>query len=52
MQREKESRVQAELNAANLERQVNVLQFVKNINQKLSRMEEDYQSSQSKVIKC
>ena len=52
MQREKESRVQAESNTANLERQVNVLQLdLKNINQKLSRMEEDYQSSQSKVIK-
>ena len=53
MQREKESRARAASNAANLERQVNVLQLdLKNINQKLSRMEEDYQGSQSKVIKC
>lgn len=50
VQRERDDRVKAESKAANLERQVNVLQLeLKNLNNKLSRMEQDYQASQSKV---
>lgn len=50
VQREREARITAESKAANLERQVNVLQLeIKNLNQKLTRVEQDYQASQSKV---
>ncbi|XP_066926217.1 rho-associated protein kinase 2-like isoform X1 [Clytia hemisphaerica] len=50
VQREREARITAESKAANLERQVNVLQLeIKNLNQKLTRSEQDYQASQSKV---
>ena len=50
IQRERDERIRAESRAANLERQVNVLQLdLKNINQKLNRLEEDYHASQSKV---
>ena len=50
VQRERDDRVRAESKAANLERQVNVLQIeMKNLNQKLTRLNQDYQASQSKV---
>ena len=50
VQKERDDRIRAESKAANLERQVNVLQLdLKNINQKLARLEQDYQGSQNKV---
>lgn len=50
VQKERDDRIRAESKAANLERQVNVLHLeLKNLNQKLTRMEQDYQASQSKV---
>ena len=50
VQRERDDRIRAESKAANLERQVNVLQLeIKNLNQKQSRLDQDYQASQFKV---
>lgn len=55
LQKERDDRIRAESRAANLEREVNMLQLdLKNINQKLERVEEEYQISQKKVMywKC
>lgn len=50
IQRERDDRIRAESKAANLERQVNVLNLdLKNLKQKLSRLEQDYQASQHSV---
>ena len=52
IQRERDDRIRAESKAANQERQVNVLQLdLKNLNQKLTRLEQDYMASQAKVEK-
>lgn len=53
VQKERDDRIRAESKAASLERQVNVLQLdLKNLNQKLARIEQDYQASQIKVCCC
>jgi len=50
IQKERDDRIRAESKAAGLERQVNVLELdLKNIKQKLVRMEQDYVASQNKV---
>lgn len=50
LQKERDERIRAESKAANLERQVNLLQLdLKNNSQKLERVEEEYQISQKKV---
>ena len=51
LQREREDRIRAESRSAEMERQASVLSLdLKNLNQKLERLEGDYQASQNKVM--
>ena len=51
IQLERESRTKAESKAADLERQISVINLdVKNLNQKLERLEQDHTGALTKVV--